>query len=122
LCRAFENRHLVRLHQRAHTAVECLYNLVLALLHLREIGARPVDHDAVLHRLFFDEHEMIARGESALLGMQPTFKHVPPNSLSFSTRASSTQAGRSGWQQHNRPVRADDNNIKFFHGLFSIRT
>jgi len=49
---AFDHRHLVRLHQRAHTAIECLYNLVLAFLHLCEIGACSVDHDAVLSASF----------------------------------------------------------------------
>ena len=56
-------RDLVRFHERAHAAVECLHNLVLALLHLRQIDMRAVDHDAVLGRFLFDEHEMIARSQ-----------------------------------------------------------
>src|SRR6266567_4242639 len=59
----FERRHLVRFHERAHAAGECFYNLVLALLHLREIDTCAVDHDAVLLRFLFREHKVIARSQ-----------------------------------------------------------
>src|SRR5204862_2971265 len=59
----FENSDLVGLHQRTHAAVECFYDSILALLHLSEIGMRAFNDDAVFRCLFFNEHEMIARGE-----------------------------------------------------------
>ena len=65
---ACEGSDLVRFHQRAHTAVECLHDSVFALLHLREIDTRAVDDDAMLGSLFFDEHEMIARSQKRFAG------------------------------------------------------
>ena len=104
---AFEHRHLVRLHQRAHAAVECLYDLVLALLHLCEIDARAVDHDAVLRRLFFDEHEMIARREQRFARDAADVQAGAAEFLVLSRQwRFSIQAGRRGSQRHNRPVRS----------------
>ena len=63
---SWQDSDLVGLHQRAHTAVERFHDLVLALLHLREIDTRAVNDDAVFGRFFFDEHEMVARSEERL--------------------------------------------------------
>ena len=64
--KARKNSDLVGFHQRPDAAVERLYDFILALLHFRKIDTRAVDHDAMLRRLFFDEHEMIARREKRL--------------------------------------------------------
>ena len=113
---SFEDRHLVRLHQRAHAAVECLHDLVLALLHLREIGARAVDHDAVLRRFFFDEHEMIARSEKRFAR---DAAHVQACAAQFLVLfdKGGLQTELAGADRSNITARsrADDNNIKFFH-------
>ena len=79
--------------------------LFFALLHLREIGARAVDNDAVLRRLFFDEHEVIARSEKRFARDAAHIRdRCRPVPCPFRQGRSSTQAGRSEWQQHNRPA------------------
>src|SRR6266853_2034052 len=79
-------------------------------------GARPIDHDTVLRRLFFDEHEMIARGKKRFAR---NAAHVQARAAQFFAfldkgRLQPKLAGADGSNITPRSG-ADDNNIKFFH-------
>src|SRR5206468_5127396 len=99
--------------------VECLYHLVLALLHLREIHTRSVSDDAVLGRLLFDEREMIARGKKRF-ARDAAHVQASAAQLLVLFDEGSLQAELAGPDRSNITARsrANDNNIKLFHTSF----
>jgi hypothetical protein len=97
-------------------AVKRLHNPLLALLYLRQIDMRAVDHNAVLGCLFFDEHEMTTRSEQRFA---VNAAHVQASATKFLVLLDNggLQSELACADRGNVATRtgASNNNIKFFH-------
>ena len=76
-----------------------------------------VNHDAVFGRLFFHEHEMIARSEERF-AWNAAYVEAGAAQVFVFLNERGFQPELSGTDGSNVSSRAgaDDNNIKFFHG------
>jgi hypothetical protein len=84
--------------------------------HLREIEPHVGDDDAVRGEPVARFREVLARSRSALLGMQPTLRHVPPSVSYFSTQACACRAARRESPPYSRRARPDDDEIEALAG------
>src|SRR4029077_8524890 len=102
--------------------IECLDDFVLALLHFREIDPRAVNHDAMLRRLLFDEHEMIARSQKRFARDAAHVQAGAAQFLAFlDERGLQSKLARTNRSDISAGTRANDHDIKFFHSEMSNR-
>ena len=95
---------LVLLEQELDALGQAGDDLVLARVHLAmSIAGRPAGIATPHSFAFWTIFSAWACSSSALVGMHPQMRQVPPSAFCFSTTATFLPSWTRGWRQHSRP-------------------